>query len=222
MGKKLKALLALNLEDIPVALGFAAGPWLLVHLVTCVVMLVVRPDESIMISGMMLPFTVGLSAFAVTSGNTMTTFTNAVKFSATRKTALKLTLCQTAIESLQALALGALLLFWERFASMPVWRFLSGNPELLVDDFGFVWWALPLGALVGYLIGLWYGATILKLGSKGYWVFLCIWLGGMTVFQLLPWKTHEITNILSPAACLTLALAVLWSVRTLLRLSITK
>lgn len=222
MGKKLKALLALNLGDISAMLGFAAGPWLLIHLVTCVVMLVVRPDESIMISGMMLPFTVGLSAFAVTSGNTMTTFTNAVKFSATRKTALKLVLCQTAIESAQAMALGMFLLFLERVGSMPVWRFLSGNPELLVDDFGFVWWAVPLGALVGYLIGLWYGATILKLGSKGYWVFLCIWLGGMTVFQLLPWKTHEVTNILIPVSVVIAVLAAAWSVWTLLRFSFTK
>ena len=122
MWNKLKALLALNLEDIPVALGFVVAPWLLIHLVTCVVMLIVRPDESIMISGMMLPFTVGLACFAVTSGNTMTTFTNAVKFSATRKTALKLTLCQTAIESAQAMALGMFLLFLERVGSMPFWR----------------------------------------------------------------------------------------------------
>lgn len=222
MGKKLKALLALNLEDIPVALGFAAGPWLLVHLVTCVVMLVVRPDESIMISGMLLPITVGLACFAVTSGNTMLTFSHAVKMSTTRKTALKLVLCQTAIESLQALALGAFLLFWERFASMPVWRFLSGNPELLVDDFGFVWWTLPLGALVGYLGGLWYGTMVLRFGGKAIWFFSISWFACLTVFQMLPWRTHEITNILSPAACLTLALAVLWSVRTLLQLSITK
>ena len=68
MWNKLKALLALNLEDIPVALGFVVAPWLLIHLVTCVVMLIVRPDESIMISGMMLPFTVGLACFASCAG----------------------------------------------------------------------------------------------------------------------------------------------------------
>lgn len=222
MWKKLKALLALNLADLSVALAFVAGPWLLVHLVTCVVMLVVRPDESIMISGMMLPFTVGFAAFAVTTGNTMLTFSHAVKFSSTRKTALTLTLCQTAIETLFGAVLGGLLLVLERTCSMPVWRFLSGNPALLVDDFGFVWWAVPLGALVGYLIGLWYGATILKLGSKGYWVFLCIWLGGMTVFQLLPWKTHEVTNILIPVSVVIAVLAAAWSVWTLLRFSFTK
>lgn len=222
MGKKLKALLALNLEDIPVALGFVAGPWLLIHLVTCVVMLVVRPDESIMISGMLLPITVGLACFAVTSGNTMLTFSHAVKMSTTRKTALKLVLCQTAIESLQALALGAFLLFLERFASMPVWRFLSGNPELLVDDFGFVWWAIPAGFAAGYLIGLWYGTLVLRYSRKGFWLFYFLCIGSPAAMQLLPWKTHEVTNILIPALIAALIVSAVWSIWALLRLSITK
>ena len=91
-----------------------------------------------------------------------------------------------------------------------------------MDDFGFIWWAVPLGAIIGYLIGLWYGVTILKLGSKGYWVFLLVWIGGMTVFQLLPWKTHEVTNILIPVLAAVLVLSAVWSVWSLLRLSITK
>jgi len=222
MWKKLKALLALNLDDIPVALGFVAAPWLLIHLVTCVVMAAVRPDESIMISGMLLPITVGIACFAVTSGNTMVTFSTAVKMSTTRRTALKLTLCQTAIEAVQALALGLFLLFLERFGSMPVWRFLSGNEGLLVDDFGIVWWALPAGALVGYLIGLWYGALVLRYSRKGFWVFYFLCIGSPAAMQLLPWKTHEVTNILIPALVAALILSAVWSVWALLRLSITK
>lgn len=222
MGKKLKQLLQLNLDDLPIALGMVSLPWLLIHLVTGVVMVGMHPDESIMIAGTLLPIAVGLAAYTVTMGNTQITFVQAVKFGSTRKTALALTLAQTAIETLEATALGLFLLFLERVGSMPFWRFLSGNPELLVDDFGFVWWAIPAGAAVGYIIGLWYGATVLRFGPKAYWAFMIVWVGGLAVFQSLPWKTHEVTNILIPVLVVLAALATAWSVRSLLRISITK
>ena len=222
MGQKLKKLLALNADDLPVALGFVAGPWLLIHLVTCAVMLIVRPDESIMISGMLLPFAVGIAAFTVTSGNTQITFLQAVKFSSTRKTALKLTLLQTLLESALALVLGVALLAFERNLAMPMWRILSGNMGLLVDDFGYVWWAVPAGTAVGYLVGLWYGTLVLRYSKKGFWLFYFLCIGSPAALQLLPWKTHEVTNILIPVLIAALILSAVWSVWALLRLSITK
>ena len=222
MWNKLKHLLLLNKDDLPVSLGFVAGPWLLIHLVTAAVMLIIRPDESILIAGVLLPITVGLAAFTVTSGNAMITFSYAVKFSSTRKTALTLTLAQTGAETLVATLLGCLLLILERTIAMPFWRFLSSNPALLVDDFGFVWWAIPVGAVVGYLIGLVYGTCVLRFGGKAIWMFFLLWMGFLVIFQHLPWKTHEVTNILIPVLIVLLLLSAVWSVWSLLRLSITK
>lgn len=222
MGKKLTHLLKLNISDLPVVLGFVALPWLLVHVITAGVMLLVRPDESIFISGILLPICVGLSVFAVTSGNTMVTFSQAVKFSTTRKTALKLTILQTLLESALVLALGVALLAFERNLAMPMWRILSGNMGLLVDDFGYVWWAVPAGAAAGYLIGLWYGTLVLRFSRKGFWVFYFLCIGSPAAMQLLPWKTHEVTNILIPVLIAALILSAVWSIWALLRLSITK
>lgn len=222
MGKKLKQLLQLNLDDLPIALGMVSLPWLLIHLVTGVVMVGIHPDESIMIAGTLLPIAVGLAACTVTMGNTQITFVQAVKFGSTRKTALALTLAQTAIETLEATALGLFLLFLERVGSMPFWRFLSGNPELLVDDFGFVWWSIPLGAVIGFAVGLLYGAALLRFGTKALRGFLVVWFGGLAGVQLLPWKTHEVTNVLFPVLALLGILGAVWSVWTMLHHSITK
>jgi len=222
MGKKLTCLLKLNASDLRPVLGMVALPWLLVHVVTAGVMLLVRPDESIFISGILLPICVGVAVFMATSGNTMVTFSQAVKFSATRKTALKLTLLQTLLESALALALGLALLAFERNLAMPLWRVLSGNMGLLVDDFGYVWWAIPAGFAAGYLIGLWYGTLVLRYSRKGFWLFYFLCIGSPAAMQLLPWKTHEVTNILIPVLIAALILSAVWSIWALLRLSITK
>lgn len=222
MWNKLKQLLILNQDDLPIALGMTALPFLLLHLVTAVVMVLVRPDESIFLGGILLPISVGLAAFTVTSGNVQISFPQAIRFSCNRKTALLLTLAQTALESLCALVAGAALLLFERHLAMPLWRFLSGNLGLLVDDFGIVWWGVPAGALVGYLLGLFYGALTLRFGPKAYWAILAMWIGFLVLFQNLPWKTHEVTNILLPVLAILMLLVCVWSGWVLLRLSIPK
>lgn len=222
MWKQLKTLLNINKSDFLFALGMTALPFLLVHLVTAGVMLIIRPDESIFIGGVLLPISVGIAAFAVTGSNAMITFTQAVQFGRTRKRALGLTLSMAAIMTVVAMVLGAALLVFERDLAMPLWRVLSGNLGLLVDDFGIVWWGIPVGALVGYVIGLWYGTMCLRFGSKAYWAFLIVWVGGLAIFQALPWRTHEVTNILIPVLVVLMLLACVWSVRTMLKLSVTK
>lgn len=222
MWKKFTALFALNRDDLWIALGMSGLPFLLVHLVTAGVMVLVRPDESIFVGGMLLPFSVGIAAFSVTAGNVQVTFSQAVRFSATRKHALVLTLGLAGSLTALSAALGCLLIAFERGPAMDLWRVLSRNPELLVDDFGFVWWAIPLGAVVGFTVGLLYGAALLRFGGLAVAGFMIIWFGGIAGVQLLPWKTHEVTNILLPALVLLGVLGVVWSVWTMLHHSVTK
>lgn len=221
MKKQLFTLLDINRSDFLYALGLTAGPWLLVYVVTAVVMVLVRPDESIMIGGAIIPIGVGLAAFAVTSGNTMISFTQAIQFGRTRKRALGLTLGMAGGLTLASVVLGTVLLVLERH-SMPLWRALSRNPGLLLDDFGVVWWAIPTAALAGFAIGLIYGATVLRFGGKAIWGTMVCWLGGLALFQMLPWKTHEVTNILIPVLAALMALGTAWSVWYMLRHSLTK
>lgn len=222
MWKQIKGLLAINKSDLLIALGMTCLPWLLVHLVTAGVMLILRPDESILIGGMVLPFSVGIAAYTVTAGNAQITFTQAIQFSCSRKRAMPLALGMAGLMTALAVAVGSLLLALERLCAMPVWRLLSGDPKLLVDDFDFVWWGIPLGAAVGFALGLFYAALLLRFGSKGVYAYLVLWFGGLIGFQALPWRTYEVTNVLFPALGALAVLAVAWSVRSMLRHCLTK
>lgn len=222
MWKKIKALLALNKSDLLIALGLTAAPWLIIHLITSGVMLIVRPYESIFVSGMLLPLSVGIAAFTVTAGNAQMTFSQAVRFSCSRKRALPMVLAMAGLMSFLSMAVGSLLLALERTCSMPVWRVLSGNTGLLVDDFGFVWWGIPLGTVIGFALGLIYAVLLLRFGNKGVTAWMILWFGGMAAFQALPWRTHEVTNVLIPVLAVLLVLSVVWSVRSMLKLSIPK
>ena len=222
MWKQIKGLLSLNKDDLWIALGMACGPFFLVHLVTNLVMVGIHPRETIMIGGMVLPFSAGLAAFTVTAGNCQISFSQAVRFGCTRSRARKLVLAIAGILTVISTAAAFLLLVFERLCAMPLWRFLSGRPDLLLDDFGFVWWGVPLGAAIGFLLGLLYAALLLRFGTKGITAWLILWFGGLAMIQVLPWKTHEVTNVLFPALGIAAVLAVIWSLRVMGRHCLTK
>ena len=222
MWKQIKGLLSLNKDDLWIALGMACGPFFLVHLVTNLVMVGIHPRETIMIGGMVLPFSAGLAAFTVTAGNCQISFSQAVRFGCTRSRARKLVLAMAGILTVISTAAAFLLLVFERLCAMPLWRFLSGRPDLLLDDFGFFWWGVPLGAAIGFLLGLLYAALLLRFGTKGITAWLILWFGGLAMIQVLPWKTHEVTNVLFPALGIAAVLAVIWSLRVMGRHCLTK
>ena len=222
MWKQLKGLLCLNRDDLWIALGLTCGPLFLVHLVTNIVMIGIHPRETIMIGGMILPFSAGLAAFAVTTGNCQISFSQAIQFGCTRKRARLLVLGMAGILTLAATAAAFLLLAFERLCAMSVWRALSGNPGLLLDDFGFAWWSIPLGAAIGFLLGLLYAALLLRFGAKGVWAWMVLWFGGLAGMQALPWKTHEVTNVLFPVLGIAAVLAVVWSLWIMGRHCLTK
>ena len=222
MMKQIKSLLLLNKEDLWIALGMACGPFFLVHLVTNLVMVGIHPRETIMIGGMVLPFSAGLAAFTVTAGNCQISFSQAVRFGCTRSRARKLVLAMAGILTVISTAAAFLLLVFERLCAMPLWRFLSGRPDQLLDDFGFVWWGVPLGSAIGFQLGLLYAALLLRFGAKGITAWLILWFGGLAMIQVLPWKTHEVTNVLFPALGIAAVLAVIWSLRVMGRHCLTK
>ena len=222
MWKQIKSLLLLNKEDLWIALGMACLPFFLVHLVTGLVMVGIHPRETIMIGGMVLPLSAGLAAFTVTAANCQVSFSQAVRFSCTRKRARKLVLAMAGILTVIATAASFLLLVFERLCAMPLWRFLSGRPDLLLDDFGFVWWGVPLGSAIGFLLGLLYAALLLRFGAKGITTWLILWFGVLTMMQVLPWKTHEVTNVLFPVLGIAAVVAVIWSLWVMGRHCLTK
>ena len=79
-----------------------------------------------------------------------------------------------------------------------------------------------LGAAIGFLLGLLYAALLLRFGAKGITTWLILWFGGLTMMQVLPWKTHEVTNVLFPVLGIAAVVAVIWSLWVMGRHCLTK
>lgn len=87
---------------------------------------------------------------------------------------------------------------------------------IIVGDFtlDWYWWLLIFAAAVGG--GLIAGALIQRFGSKGGWILWGICMAPVFLGQLLPWRTHEITNWLFPLLGVLFVAGFLWSIWSLL------
>jgi len=222
MWKEIKDFSEVNYTDWLVVLGGPAAIFLLLQLIIDGVMIAIKPDETIFMSCVLLAMVAFVCCFAVSHGNFTINYPQLIRFGLTRKRAFRVVGGMTGLMLLGCAALSTALILFERTLSMHIWRSFSRNPALLVEDFGFVWWAVPLAALGGWLVGLFGAALVLRFGGKGQMFGFTLYFGGLIGFQALPWKTHEVTNILIPALVVFAIAAAVWSVWTLLRLRITK
>ena len=87
---------------------------------------------------------------------------------------------------------------------------------LIVENFtlDWYWWLLIFALAVGG--GLIVGAVIQRFGGKGGWLIWGICMAPTILGQLLPWKTHEITNWLWPLMGALFVAGFLWSIWSLL------
>ena len=87
---------------------------------------------------------------------------------------------------------------------------------LIVESFtlDWYWWLLIFAVGVGG--GIIVGAVLQRYGSKGGWIIWGICFVPMILGQLLPWRTHEITNWLFPLLGIVFAAGFLWSIWSLL------
>lgn len=219
---KVKQLLSINRTDLLFALGLPATVFALVHLIISSVMLIGHPDETILIGSILLTLAAGFSALLVCMGNYQINLPQFLRFGSTRRQALALTAAMTGVEVLLTVALSYLLLALERWCSLPLCRLLSANPDLLVDDFGLWPWGILIGAAAGYVLGMGYAALLLRFGRKGGWFAMALYFGFLFGWQVLPWRTHEVTNILIPALAVGAVLLALWSLYTFLHVSLTQ
>ena len=236
----LKKLIRLNLDDLWLTVGVVGGIFLLLHLGTALILYFLAADErsSLLLSGVVLPITSAILIAILSLGHILLNFTSAVKFSQNRRRALGLTLGLVGFEAACSMAFAALLTLLERTAAPRFWMWLTGAQgldlgrggqhfpvlpgadPLLVEDFSLAWWWFPLLAIAALLLGLIMGALILRLGRRGSWVLLVLWMAICFSPQLLPWEASWFTfpwQYLAVGGGI-IALACLgWSVRYLLR-----
>ena len=87
---------------------------------------------------------------------------------------------------------------------------------LIIETFtlDWYWWLLIFALAVGG--GVIAGAVIQRFGSKGGWIIWGFCMTPMILAQVLPWRTHEITNWLFPLLGVLFVAGFLWSIWSLL------
>ena len=87
---------------------------------------------------------------------------------------------------------------------------------LIIETFtlDWYWWLLIFALAVGG--GVIVGAVIQRFGSKGGWIIWGFCMTPMILAQVLPWRTHEITDWLFPLLGVLFVAGFLWSIWSLL------
>ena len=240
MFQTFKKLVKLNLDDLLLYLGVEGGLFLLVEVVIGFVMFRTRPADVPIVMNILMPIAGGFVALIAGISHVGVSFDQALRFGQTRKRALGLTLGLASFETAFALALAGLLAVIERFLCVPLWARLAGMngwvmgnimpvPEgtmvngalvsektLIIETFilDWYWWLLIFAAAIGG--GVIAGALIQRFGSKGGWILWGFCMAPVFLGQLLPWRTHEITNWLFPLLGVIFVAGFLWSIWSLL------
>lgn len=187
----LYSLFKLHIPVLRIQLAVLWGAFLVIQFIISVVMVLIRPEESILISGTLLPFAGAFSLFALTQRLVLVTFQDGVRMGRTRRQMLGLTLALIGAAAL-LVSLSALLLPWlERTLCIRLWALLARRPGaavmveapgggqlwdpsydtglLRVEDFGLdAWWLAPLILLAGLLLGFLLAALTQRFGPRSY------------------------------------------------------
>lgn len=125
-------LFKLHIPVLRLQLAVLWGAFLVIQFIISAVMLLLRPEESILISGTLLPFAGGFILFALTQRLVLVDFQNRVRMGRTRRKMLGLTLALIGADAL-LVSLSALLLPWlERTLCIRLWALLARRPGAAV------------------------------------------------------------------------------------------
>ena len=228
-------LFKLHIPVLRLQLAVLWGAFLVIQFIISAVMLLLRPEESILISGTLLPFAGGFILFALTQRLVLVDFQNGVRMGRTRRKMLGLTLALIGADAL-LVSLSALLLPWlERTLCIRLWALLARRPGaavmvkapgggqlwdpsydpglLRVEDFGLdAWWLAPLILLAGLLLGFLLAALTQRFGPRSYLLPSLLYLCLIFLPQA-EWLRD--VRLLLPAALL-LAAGMAWSLWSLL------
>lgn len=231
----LYSLFKLHIPILRIQLAVLWGAFLVIQFIISVVMVLIRPEESILISGTLLPFAGAFSLFALTQRLVLVTFQDGVRMGRTRRQMLGLTLALIGADAL-LVSLSALLLPWlERTLCIRLWALLARRPGaavmveapgggqlwdpsydtglLRVEDFGLdAWWLAPLILLAGLLLGFLLAALTQRLGPRSYFLPSILYL--YLIFGPRAEWLRDV-RLLLPAALL-LAAGLAWSLWSLL------
>ena len=218
--KTVKQLVRLNLDDFKLYLYILVIPFLVVQCITAVVMLTIHPQDTVLLSGPIQALLLGIVCFIAAFAHGTVSYPQFIQFSCTRKRGLSLFFGILGAESVLCILLSMVLVALENRFSLPLCRMLSGHSVMYAEEFDVVWWAFPLAALIGAMLGLFTTALFLRFGQKGLWGAWGLYLFGCFGPQFLPWKQYTITDWLIPLIVVFSIAALIWSIYVMLHLAI--
>lgn len=235
------SLFSLDRRNCGLLCGGLLGIFLVIQLILCAVMVLLRPEESILISGGILFPLACLTLAEVVQLNVSVHFQNGVRMSRTRRAMLGAALKLSALETALTAALCTALVFLERTVCIQLWALLAGRPGavimknnpggghpwepifdtgvLRVEDFAF--FSPETGLLIvlaGGVLGLVCGAFYLRFGTAGvFFTWIPFWAIVLWDIWLPESYAAVFSSIRFPLLAVLLAAGAVWSVRYLLR-----
>ena len=130
--KTLKKMLLADRSALIVPVATMAGFFGVLYLVYGIISVTSSDVHNlVLMAGVILPVGLGFLMFALTMGNVIGTFSQALLFSQTRRRALGLTLGMSGAEALAAMAVGGVLVALEHAAFPALWLALTGRSQMV-------------------------------------------------------------------------------------------
>ena len=219
--KQFQALFRSHADDFRVYLSVLFFPFLAVHLILFGVMAIFHPQDTPLFANFMLTFLLSMVAFLSAFSHMTVSFSQYISFGCNRKRALTLAFGVSALQTACCTLFTILLSLAEPELTLSLCRRLSGNPVDPAFHLPVEFWVYPLAALGALVLGLIAAAVLLRFGRVGGWVLYGVFMAVCFAPQYLPWESYTITDWLWPLLLIVAAAALIWSIHTLLHLSIS-
>lgn len=243
--KTLKTLFPLQEREILWCGKILLGGFLLLQGIICAIMILLRPEESVLLTGSLAPLILCFCLVMLGMQNITCVFESGLAMGRTRRemagAALKLALLELVLAGLLC---GALIVL-ERLVCIQLWALLAGRPGavimmeapgggqlwepifdtgvLRIEDFSLPFWMDPLILLGGSVLGFVGGAVSQRFG--GGWsavIYLPLWAVILSRTALADDQYDTLLTWLPGGLILLLAGGSLWAVWSLLHAEVRK
>lgn len=218
--KRFKSVFLLNTDDFLLYLSLLLFPFLAVHLIMLAVMVIAKPENTVLICGMILAIITAVIGFTSSYAHNSLSFSQYVAFGLTRKRALCLSTSISIAQSLCSAGIAIALATLEQRFTLSLCRCFRGQMVSVEINIPVEWWVFVLAALGGVVLGLISSGVIHRFGRTGAWVLYGVFMAMCFFPQYLPWEKYTITDWLFPLLLLCILSALVWSIHTLLHATI--
>lgn len=217
--------------------------FLLTQGIICAVMVLLRPEESVLVTGLLIPAILSFCLTLLVSQNITIVFEAGLRMGRTRREMRNVALWLTGAELLLAIGLCVALILLERTACMPLWAFLAGRPGavvmenapgggqlwepifatgvLRVEDFSFPVWQDLLLLLIGGGLGFVDGVVSRRFGGR---YAMVLWMPAWILFLNRGWILERVPAVAGPwllaGGIFLLVVGICWAARSLLHAAV--